>query len=121
MPKKSKFAFADVRKALAQRLAGSAEQREFLWAAGWQAWHKKFNLDSKGERTDGGVFPAGVPCGQWTTAPLGDGGCLWGGLSHFIGRDPDDPGRTMMLVCRNIGYLGDRNVRARSLKNGSIL
>ena len=51
MPKKSKFAFADVRKALAQRLAGSAEQREFLWAAGWLAWHKKFNLDSKGERT----------------------------------------------------------------------
>jgi hypothetical protein len=92
MPKKAKFFFADVREALAARLAGSAEQREFLWAHGWPAWHKKFNLDIEGERTDGGVFPASVPLrGQWTTAPLGEGECLWKGVAHFVGKDPEDP------------------------------
>ena len=91
MPKKSKFFFADVRKALAARLAGSAEQREFLWAHGWHAWHTKFNFDSKGERTDGGVFPAKVPTGSWTMAPLGDGKCEWKGMYHFVGKDPEDP------------------------------
>jgi hypothetical protein len=91
MPKKAKFFFADVREALAPRLAGSAEQREFLWAHGWQAWHTKFNFDSKGERTDGGVFPASVPTGNWTTAPLGHGKCLWKGVAHFVGKDPEDP------------------------------
>jgi hypothetical protein len=91
MPKKSKFFFADVRKALAARLAGSAEQREFLWAHGWKAWHKKFNFDIEGERTDGGVFPLKMPAGNWSTAPLGDGKCLWKGVAHFVGKDPEDP------------------------------
>jgi hypothetical protein len=82
------YDFDAVRTALAERLAASNEERDFLYNKGWTAWRGKYIVGSADAQK---TFPAMMPPRCWKEPRLGEQHARWLGMDQFTGKDPSHP------------------------------